>query len=257
MKAISLQPNLIHAGNLILVNAKYPYHENIVHQTLSPVSAQTSEILLDDHVVKLLSDIMNQMNGWNQIVPVSGWRSMKEQIEIYEGSLRENGRAFTEKYVALPNHSEHQTGLAIDLALKQESIDFIRPDFPYTGICQAFRQKSVSYGFIERYPLDKEAITGIAQEPWHFRYVGVPHAEIMAKHDFVLEEYISFLRAYPYEIQPYIHESAGMRIAISYLEANKTSNTILEIDDKTPYSISGNNIDGFIITQWRKPYERK
>lgn len=257
MKTISLQPDLIHAGNLILVNAKYPYHENIVRQTLTPVFAQASEVLLGDHVVKLLSDIMNQMNGWDQITPVSGWRSMKEQVEIYESSLLENGRDFTEKYVALPGHSEHQTGLAIDLALKQALIDFIRPDFPYTGICQAFRQKSVSYGFIERYPLGKENITGIAQEPWHFRYVGTPHAEIMAKHDFVLEEYISFLRAYPYGIQPYFYNSNGMHIAVSYLEASKTTDTVLEIDDTNPYSISGNNIDGFIITQWRKPYEGK
>ena len=77
---------------------------------------------------------------------------MKEQQDIFKQSLKDNGRTFTQQFVALPGKSEHQTGLAIDLGLKKESIDFIRPDFPYIGICQQFREKSVPYGFIERYP---------------------------------------------------------------------------------------------------------
>ena len=85
----------------------------------------------------------------------------------------ENGEEFTNQFVARPGHSEHQTGLAIDLGLKQPDIDFLRPYFPYKGICQTFRELSTDYGFIERYPAGKEAITGIAHEPWHFRYVGV------------------------------------------------------------------------------------
>ena len=85
--------------------------------------------------------------------------------------MRESGRKFTETYVAVPGHSEHETGLAIDLGLKQDVIDFIRPEFPYEGICQRFRQLAPKYGFIERYPKGKEEVTGIGQEPWHFRYV--------------------------------------------------------------------------------------
>ena len=50
--------------------------------------------------------------------PVSGWRSFEEQTDIYQNSLVRNGRSFTRKYVALPGHSEHQTGLAIDLSLR-------------------------------------------------------------------------------------------------------------------------------------------
>ena len=107
----------------------------------------------------------------------------------YLQSLLENGEEFTNKFVARPGHSEHQTGLAIDLGLKQPDIDFLRPNFPYEGICQTFRELAADYGFIERYPVGKEAITGIAHEPWHFRYVGVPHAKIMVDHNWTLEEY--------------------------------------------------------------------
>ena len=53
------------------------------------------------------------------------------------------------------------------------------PDFPYDGICGAFRRTAAAYGFIERYQRGKEALTGIAPEPWHFRYVGTPHALLM------------------------------------------------------------------------------
>ena len=96
------------------------------------------------------------IGGWNHIAPVSGWRSQEEQQSIWNESTEENGADFTAKYVAQPGHSEHQTGLAIDLGLRREKLDFIRPSFPYSGICEIFRQKAARYGFIERYPAGKE-----------------------------------------------------------------------------------------------------
>lgn len=58
------------------------------------------------------------VNALHPCPPVSGWRSFEEQTDIYQNSLVRNGRSFTRKYVALPGHSEHQTGLAIDLGLR-------------------------------------------------------------------------------------------------------------------------------------------
>lgn len=124
------------------------------------------------------------------IAAVSGWRSQREQIEIYEDSLKENGEAFTRKYVAWPGCSEHQTGLAIDVGLKTEHMDFIRPEFPWEGVCGTFRRLAPKYGFVQRYTKEKEALTGISEEPWHFRYVGCPHAQIMTERGLCLEEYI-------------------------------------------------------------------
>ena len=130
--------------------------------------------LLEQCAATALNQLMAELDGWRYITAVSGWRSQEEQREIYLQSLLENGEEFTNQFVARPGHSEHQTGLAIDLGLKQPDIDFLRPYFPYKGICQTFRELSTDYGFIERYPAGQEAITGIAHEPWHFRYVGVP-----------------------------------------------------------------------------------
>ena len=130
------------------------------------------------------------VNALHPCPPVSGWRSFEEQTDIYQNSLVKNGRSFTRKYVALPGHSEHQTGLAIDLGLRGPELDFIRPDFPYTGICQRFRERAVDFGFVERYPAGKEAVTGITHEPWHFRYVGPAHAREIVRRGLALEEYL-------------------------------------------------------------------
>lgn len=250
MKTVTLKNDAIHTGDLILVNANHPYLDTVAKRTLLSVNADADNVLLDNNAVKHLSCLMDRINGWGQIAAVSGWRSMQEQTEIYTDSLKDNGKSFTKKFVALPGHSEHQTGLAIDLALKQEHIDFICPDFPYTGICQTFRRNAISYGFVERYPENKENITGIAHEPWHFRYVGVPHAEIMADNGFVLEEYISFLKNFPRGQTHYFHKTRNKCITISYLEADRTADTQLEIDESAPYSVSGNNVDGFIVTEY-------
>ena len=115
----------------------------------------------------------------NEIVAVSGFRTQEEQEKIWNDTLAESGLDFTKKYVAVPRHSEHQTGLAIDLAENKEQIDFICPHFPYTGIWGKFRMTAPRFGFVERYVSGKEQITGIGAEPWHFRYVGYPHSVIM------------------------------------------------------------------------------
>ena len=177
-------------NSLILVNLQNAYPAG-TEQDLVPVQAEYPDILMEREAAQALSRLMAQIDGWKFIVPVSGWRSQEEQQTIWDESLRDSGLEFTRQFVALPGHSEHQTGLAIDLGLRSEKIDFIRPDFPYDGICGTFRELAPSYGFIERYPKGKEAVTGIAHEPWHFRYVGTPHAGEMTRRGLTLEEYLA------------------------------------------------------------------
>lgn len=236
----------IHSGLLILVNAEHPI-QHMERPVLAP-AVSGSDILLDTRAAAMLSGLISRLGAAGEIVPVSGWRSAEEQQEIWDGSMLENGAEFTRKYVALPGCSEHQTGLAIDLALRADSIDFIRPEFPYDGICGRFRALAADYGFVERYQSGKEDITGIAAEPWHFRYVGRPHARIMCDMGLCLEEYVEYLRSYPYperllEVRGEIYEAevgfAGARDALGMPDA--------------PYQVSGNNVDGYIYTLWRKP----
>ncbi len=116
-------------NSLILVNRHCPCPTDNVRD-LVPVHEHYPHILMEREAAQALFGLMEQLDGWRQIVPVSGWRSLEEQKAIYEQSLRDHGQEFTEQFVALPGHSEHQTGLAIDLGLRQPEIDFIRPSFP-------------------------------------------------------------------------------------------------------------------------------
>ncbi|MFR5967005.1 MAG: M15 family metallopeptidase [Oscillospiraceae bacterium] len=236
----------IHNGLLILVNAEHPI-QHMERPVLAP-AVPGSDILLDTRAAAMLSGVISRIGAAGEIVPVSGWRSEAEQREIWDGSMRDSGEEFTRKYVALPGCSEHQTGLAIDLALRADNIDFIRPEFPYDGVCGRFRALAADYGFVERYQGGKEGVTGIAAEPWHFRYVGRPHARIMCEMGLCLEEYVEYLRAYPYperllEVRGEVYEAevgfAGARDALGLPDA--------------PYQVSGNNVDGYIYTLWRKP----
>lgn len=236
----------IHNGLLILVNAEHPI-QHMERPVLAP-AVPGSDILLDTRAAAMLSGVISRIGAAGEIVPVSGWRSEAEQREIWDGSMSESGEEFTRKYVALPGCSEHQTGLAIDLALRADNIDFIRPEFPYDGVCGRFRALAADYGFVERYQGGKEGVTGIAAEPWHFRYVGRPHARIMCEMGLCLEEYVEYLRAYPYperllEVRGEVYEAevgfAGARDTLGLPDA--------------PYQVSGNNVDGYIYTLWRKP----
>lgn len=168
-----MNKTVVVSENLILVNPDFPIRET----PDDLVSVNSTKIMLRREAALQLDLLMKEIGGWAGISPVSGFRSLSEQQEIWDNCLKENGIEFTKKYVAIPGHSEHQTGLAIDLGKTQKHIDFIRPEFPDDGICGKFKLKAAKYGFILRYPTGKEHITKISHEPWHFRYIGVPHAE--------------------------------------------------------------------------------
>lgn len=241
MQKIILKKDDIHKGNLILVNQMHPLKQKVEQSFLEPFNSKYHSVLISKEVNKWLQNLLKVIDADNKIVPVSGYRSLFEQTEIYTSSIEENGLEFTKQYVAYPNTSEHQTGLAIDLGLNQEPIDFIRPAFPYQGICQDFRLKASQYGFIERYTSDKTNITNISAEEWHFRYVGYPHSEIIEQNHFCLEEYIDYLRKF---------DSSNNCLKFENYEIYYIA---MESDEKEfildGAEISGNNVDGFIVTK--------
>ena len=176
---------------LQLVNPAHPALMIPEDTELLPAHPDYPDILLEAKAAKALQALLTRLDAFDKIVPVSGFRTMQEQRMIWKQSMKDNGYLFTRQYVALPGCSEHQTGLAIDLAANIPDIDFICPDFPSSGIYGRFRLLAASYGFILRYPAGKEHITKISEEPWHFRYVGVPYAEEITRRGIVLEEYLS------------------------------------------------------------------
>ena len=242
MRAVTLRREQTARGLLILVDPAHPLRPGPDPELTVPDSRYPA-VLLERRAAGLLAACIRAAGGERDIVPVSGWRSRAEQQSIWDDTWAREGEAFTRRYVALPGCSEHQTGLAVDLGKRSGDIDFIRPDFPDSGACGAFRRLAADYGFIQRYRREKEAVTGIGAEPWHFRYVGVPHATAMAAEDLCLEEYVEYLKNFPFDGQHLLVNCASGQYEIWYCAGSAAY-----LPDQGEYTVSGNNTDGLIVT---------
>lgn len=120
----------------------------------------------------------------------SAYRSIKQQENIIENS-KYSPQENANRYMAPTNYSEHHTGLALDLTLKINGkyLNSNEELFANIKILEMIHQHLKDYGFILRYPKNKEKITGYPYEPWHIRYVGVSTANIIFNENLSLEEY--------------------------------------------------------------------
>ena len=119
----------------------------------------------------------------------STYRSYAEQQYLYNRKVSQVGEELAKTIVAPPGTSEHQLGLSADItdryyATKDESLE-------NTELFQWMSAHCAEYGFIVRYPKDKQDVTGIMYEPWHFRYVGVDAATYIMEHGLCLEEFVA------------------------------------------------------------------
>lgn len=120
---------------------------------------------------------------------VSGYRSYQKQDKVYHNYAARDGAALADRYSARAGSSEHQTGYAMD-------INSVRQSFAETKEGQWLAAHCAEYGFILRYPKDKEAETGFMYEPWHIRYLGVELAQKITESGLCLEEYLGITSAY-------------------------------------------------------------
>ncbi|MGL4739769.1 MAG: M15 family metallopeptidase [Sarcina sp.] len=135
---------------------------------------------------KMLSDA-KKVAGLEELYLVSGYRSYDYQYNIFHNSMRNRGKEHTEKYMAKPGHSEHQTGLTADISTRGMGFALIE-SFENTKEGQWLANNAHKYGYILRYPKDRVETTGYAYEPWHFRYVGVEVSTYMFENKLVLED---------------------------------------------------------------------
>ncbi|KAB8139006.1 D-alanyl-D-alanine carboxypeptidase family protein [Gracilibacillus oryzae] len=123
-----------------------------------------------------------------EFVAVSGYRSYDRQKVIYENNVAKNGQEHADRYSARPGTSEHQTGLAMDVA-SAALVAVLEPGFIQTDEGQWLAENAHNYGFIIRYLEGKESITGYSYEPWHVRYVGKELATEVYEQQTTLEEF--------------------------------------------------------------------
>lgn len=130
---------------------------------------------------------------------ISGYRTIEYQQMLWNMSVKEavcqgmerhEAEVFVGKSLALPGHSEHNTGLAIDFGT--ENADDVDDNFYKTKQGKWLCKHAYKYGFILRYPRMKEHITGICYEPWHYRYVGTEAAMLVKQSGLCFEEFLHF-----------------------------------------------------------------
>ncbi len=158
--------------------------------------ARDQGMSFDARAVGDLNDMLAAANrdGVNLLV-ISCFRTLTKQTNLYnaevqkwlnQGYSEERAKEKAGTIVAVPGTSDHNLGLAVDLNSVEES-------FENTKQFDWLQEHAAEYGFVMRYPKDKQEITKIIYEPWHYRYVGKEHAAKMNELNMCLEEYVEYL----------------------------------------------------------------
>ena len=151
----------------------------------------------DSRAIGYINQMMNDMrkDGITNVWVQSAYRSVERQKELYDNSIQkylkqgktqEEAIALTDEYINKPGSSDHNLGLAVDFNNVDNSFSKLKG-------YQWLLENAENYGFILRYPEDKEDITKIAYESWHWRYVGEENAKKMNELHMCLEEYVEYL----------------------------------------------------------------
>ena len=188
---------------LVLVNADHPLTAEDVPRDLTDVkytSTYRNMQQLREYPTRALEALFQEMHyyGYYSMAVYSGYRSYDYQATIFEqyvqnemasdpSRTREDAEALVLTYATRPGTSEHQTGLAVDM----DTLGSFTVEFAWTTEYYWLQENAWKFGFILRFPQDKEAVTTITFEPWHYRYVGRYHAKIMHDNGLCLEEYIA------------------------------------------------------------------
>jgi D-alanyl-D-alanine dipeptidase/carboxypeptidase len=252
MKNVIVKPKDTLYGPLMLVNLSHPIQncKDTVALSEFGFDAFGNTVLLEGQACKMMRHLRAACGGEREILPVSGYRSRSQQHEIYENTKKNRGEDYTKQFVALPGCSEHETGLALDVGTTGAAFDFICPHLADSGASKTFKNIAQAYGFVERYPQGKSNVTGIAHEPWHFRYVGWPHSQIMASRGWVLEEYLGELALRDSLSKAMVFNCKEHSIKIYTVNVQSEEENLC-LPQNLPFLISGNNAGGVVVTIWQ------
>lgn len=179
-------------GDLLLVNYDHRLPDNFKPDLVTAYGLQMDRRVAEAYQKMATAAASDGVSLWVS----SAYRSSERQEELFEQEVEgyaesysspDEAEAYAEQSVAKPGYSEHATGLALDL-------NGVRDDFDTTEAFSWLDAHAQDYGFILRYPKDKQDVTKIKYEPWHYRYVGVENAKLMKEKGLCLEEYLDLLQ---------------------------------------------------------------
>ena len=246
-------------GDLILVNEDHEYFggdEDLVsiiemnsenERTCFTAVDSTYTILrrVYEPMAQMIQDFSDQYNN-DRLIIYGSYRTKEFQQQLYDEDVAQSEDGKSTK-VAKAGFSEHESGLAFDFT---EADNY---DYDGTGDYAWINANCYKYGFIVRYTKSKEKITKIQDEPWHFRYVGIPHAYYMDSNDLCLEEYIDLIRKHPYDGEHLeFKDDKDTEYEVYFVASDDgAEKTTVPVPNGVRYEISGNNVDGFIVTVYK------
>lgn len=192
--AANLSEKAADKWELVLVNGQYPLDTKYKPEMTEITEGRSVDSRIVEDTKKMLADA--QEAGLKMYI-ISAYRSPDDQKEVFNTTMQDwinQGENYldayeeTKKSVALPGHSEHATGLALDIVSEEnQELNEKQAD---TKESKWLAENCYKYGFILRYPTDKSDITGVVYEPWHYRYVGKDAAKEITQKGITLEEYL-------------------------------------------------------------------
>lgn len=238
----------IYRGDLVLVNSEHEYkfpEDDIelvsVYDNITGEYFHVSDLVqkLDRTVLDQLTALMTSFydeESNSDIYVIGTYRTKEEQDDKYwNGNSQFQG-----------GYSDYHTGRSFDIGIYPADNSMAGYYSP-RGVYGYVDEHAADYGFIVRFPEGKETFTGEQARTYTYRYVGVPHAVYMKQNNLCLEEYIDTLKGHNNE-DP-LEVAAGKKLyQVYYVPASKTGDTEVPLPSNKTYSVSGNNVDGFIVT---------
>ena len=254
----------IHVGDLILVNNNNAYvfptsTANIVDiytnrpyfydntKPECPYRASNTKLSLQTSALLKLNEMAlayYELSGSNAILIVDAYRSYDEQQEI---------AAKNPTSAAAAGYSDYHTAMSVRISVTAPNggIDDLGST---TGapIYAWLNGNAYKYGFIRRYPEDKDRITGYSVDRYHYRYVGYPHSYYMVQNNLCLEEYLALVSTYEYSDKHLAFTADDGKVyEIYFVPASTGTTTSIPVPTSSNYTVSGNNYSGFVVTVCR------
>ena len=261
-----------HTGDLILINPSFPYVFPETNDEYLPIYTNRNPLgtfpsgntiysyypQTAKNCAQFEKGMLEALNAWTDdfyratgaydlfIYDRDGYRTEEHQTELFNTS--------PSKYLPA-GQTEHHTGKVVDLYINKSANTPVctLDDAEYASTYKWLYENAYKYGFINRYPTEKAGVTGVSNEQYHFRYVGVVHATYMYQNNLCLEEYLDLLRdSYKHgEKHLELVGADGEQYVIYYVKAASDSLTAIPVpktEEGTTYEISGDNKEGFIVT---------
>lgn len=233
----TVQNSEVYEGSMLLIDAQHPLQG-------TPAMSSFMDFKYEHIRVPMKSLLVNKLQVQSLVGMFKAFHTATSlnNVMVYATTLIPSSPAYA------ANIPERASGLSLDLAVLNEAAG---KHTPFTGEGQYvwFQQHAAEFGYILRYPADKTEQTGMNGITWHYRYVGTPHALYMKEQNLCFEEYMTLVRTHPWEGEHITFSYGGTDYQVYYVPAAQSgTSTQIPYPEGWEAAVSGDNIDGFVVT---------